>query len=145
MAAEGNINARQQGLGLDRNIVTQMDQFRASEFVNDVISGSTNYTSGFALLTITTSNVAKIRPLNIHMQNRETSAMTIVFRDGGITGGVVVGPYIVNPTQDRDILETSLRGRSFLSSIYPVVISGTYGQGIPINIAFLIEPTDYFE
>ena len=145
MSAEGNFNARQQGIGLDRNIVTKIDQFRASEFINDVISGSTNYTSGFALLTITTSNVAKIRPYNIHLQNRETSAMTIVFRDGGITGGVVVGPYIINPTQHLDIEPQQLQGRSFVSSIYPVVISGTYGQGIPINIAFIVEATDYFE
>ena len=145
MSAEGNIIARQQAIGLDRNIVTQIDQFRASEFINDVISGSTNYTSGFALLTITTSNVAKIRPLNIHLQNRETAAMTIVFRDGGITGGVVVGPTIINPTSERDILQEALQGRSFVSSIYPVVISGTYGQGIPINIGFIVEPSDYYE
>jgi hypothetical protein len=143
--AEGSINARQQGIGLDRNIVTQMDQFRASEFINDVISGANNYTSGFALLTITASNVAKIRPYNIHFQNRETAAMTVVFRDGGITGGVVAGPYIINPTSQKDVLEGELRGRSFVSSIYPVVISGTFSAGIPINIGFLIEPSDYFE
>ena len=145
MSAEGNINARQQGIGLDRNIVTKIDQFRASEFINDVISGSTNYTSGFALLTITTSNVAKIRPLNIHFQNRETSAMTVVFRDGGITGGVVAGPYIINPTSQKTVLQEELQGRSFVSSIYTVVISGVFGQGIPINIGFIIEASDYYE
>ena len=143
--AEGNIIARQQAIGLDRQIVTQIDQFRASEFINDVISGANNYTSGFALLTITTSNLAKIRPFNIHFQNRETAAMTVLFRDGGITGGVVAGPYILNPTQDRTISPENLQGRSFLSSIYAVVISGTYTQGIPVNIGFIIEPSDYFE
>ena len=145
MTMENNINARQQGIGLNRDIVTKIDEFRASEFINDVISGTNNYTSGFALLTITTSNVAKIRPYSIHLQNRETSHMTIVFRDGGITGGVVVGPYIINPTQHFDILKEQLQGRSFVSSIYPVVISGTFGQGIPINIGFIIEASDYYE
>jgi hypothetical protein len=145
VSAEGDIRVRQQGIVLDRNIGTQIDQFRASEFINDVISGATNYTSGFNLLTITTSNVAKIRPLNIHFQNRETSAMTVVFRDGGITGGVVAGPYIINPTSQKTVPPEELQGRSFVSSIYPVVISGVFAQGIPINIGFIIEASDYFE
>ena len=144
MSAEGNIIARQQALGRDRTIVDQIDLLRASEFVSDVLSGASNYTSGFALLAMVLSNVARIRPLNIHFQNRETSAMTVVYRDGSITGAIVAGPYIINPTQDRTIKKEDLEGRYFLSGIYPVVISGTFSAGIVNNIGFIIEPDDYF-
>lgn len=145
MSAEGNINARQQAMGRDRAIVTQMDLFRASEFVQDVLSGASNYTSGFNLLSGVQSNVARIRPLNIHFQNRETAAMTVVYRDGGITGIIVAGPYIINPTSDRTIPEENLRGRYFLSSVYAVVISGTFSAGIVNNIGFVVEPDEYYE
>ena len=142
--AEGYIIARQQALGRDRATVDQMDLFRASEFVQDVLSGANNYTSGFTLLSGVVSNVARIRPLNIHFQNRETAAMTVVYRDGSITGTIVAGPYIVNPTQDRTIPKENLEGRYFLSGIYAVVISGTFSAGIVNNIGFIIEPDDYF-
>ena len=65
MSAEGNIIARQQALGRDRTIVDQIDLLRASEFVSDVLSGASNYTSGFALLAMVLSNVARIRPLGV--------------------------------------------------------------------------------
>lgn len=145
MSAEGNIIARQQAMGRDRAIVTQMDLFRASEFVQDVLSGASNYTSGFNLLSGVLSNVARIRPIGVGFQNRETAAMTVLFRDGGITGTIVAGPYILNPTQDRHIPRENLEGRYFLSSVYAVVISGTYSAGIVTQFAFIIEPDEYFE
>ena len=136
--------ARNQAMGRDRAIVDQMDLFRASEFVQDVLSGTNNYTSGFAMLAMVASNVARIRLLNIHFQNRETAAMTVVYRDGSITGTIVAGPYIINPTQDRTIPKENLDGRYFLSGIYPVVISGTFSAGIVNNIGYIIDPDDYF-
>ena len=142
--AEGNIIARQQAMGRDRAIIDQMDLFRASEFVQDVLSGTNNYTSGFTILSGVLSNVARIRPLSIHFQNRETAAMTVVYRDGSITGTIVAGPYIINPTSDRTIPEENLRGRYFLSGVYAVVLSGTFSAGIVNNIGYIIEPDDYF-
>lgn len=145
MSMEGSFIARQQAIGRDRAIVTEIDQFRASEFVGVRISGANNYTSGFSLLAMVASNVARIRPMNIHMQNAETAAMTILFRDGSITGDIVAGPYILNPTQDRTITKDNLLGRFFLSAIYPVVISGTFAAGIQTNIGYIIDPDDYYE
>ena len=139
------IIARQQAMGRDRAIVTQMDLFRASEFVHNVLSGANNYTSGFTILSGVLSNVARIRLLNIHFQNRETAAMTVVYQDGSITGTIVAGPYIINPTQDRTIPKENLDGRYFLSGIYAVVISGTFSAGIVNNIGYIIEPDEYFE
>ena len=136
--------ARQQAMARDRAIVDQMDLFRASEFVQDVLSGASNYTSGFTILSGVVSNVSRIRPLNIHFQNRETAAMTVVYRDGSITGTIVAGPYIVNPTSDRTIKKEDLDGRYFLSGVYAVVLSGTYSAGIVNNIGYIIEPDDYF-
>ena len=131
-------------MGRDRAIVDQMDLFRASEFINDVLSGASNYTSGFTLLSGVVSNVARIRLLNIHFQNRESAAMTVVYRDGSITGNIVAGPYIINPTQDRTIPKENLDGRYFLSGVYAVVISGTFSAGIVNNIGFIVDPDDYF-
>lgn len=145
MSAEGNIIARQQAMGRDRAIVTQMDLFRASEFVSDVLSGTNNYVSGFNLLSGVQSNVARIRPIAISFQNRETAAMTVLYRDGSITGTIVAGPFIINPTSDRTIPEENLRGRYFLSSVYAVVISGTFSAGIVNQFSFIIEPDEYYE
>ena len=144
MSAEGNIIARQQAMGRDRAQVDQMDLFRAAEFVQDVLSGASNYTSGFTMLSGVVSNVARIRLLNIHFQNRETAAMTVVYRDGSITGTIVAGPFIINPTSDRTIPKENLDGRYFLSGVYAVVLSGTFSAGIVNNIGFIIEPDDYF-
>ena len=139
-----HIIARQQAMGRDRAIVDQMDLFRAAEFVQDVLSGANNYTSGFTILSGVLSNVARIKLLNIHFQNRETAAMTVVYRDGSITGTIVAGPFIINPTQDRTIPEENLRGRYFVSGIYAVVLSGTFSAGIVNNVGYIIEPEDYF-
>jgi len=73
-----------QALGQDRQLITPMELLRASEFVSVVLSGTDNYVSGQSILTVMTSSVTRIRPLNVHLHNRETAAMTVVFRDGGI-------------------------------------------------------------
>jgi hypothetical protein len=136
---------RQQGIGRDRQIVTHIDPLRASEFVSTVLSGAANYVSGFSILDIDAGNVARIRPVNIFMQNRETALAAVAFRDGSITGDIVAGPFTVNPAQDRTIGPDELQGRYFLSGIYPVVVSGAYAAGIVTQIGYIIEADDYFE
>jgi len=140
-----SIIVRNTNIGMDRQIVTAMDQFRASEFVSDRVSGANNYTSGYNLLSVVTSNVGRIRPLNISIQNAEAAAATLVFRDGALTGTVVAGPYIVNAGQERHIEPTALRGRYFSSSIYVSVASGTFAAGIEVQVGYIIEPDDYYE
>lgn len=128
------------GMGVDRALVTALDRIRASEFLSLLVSGANNYTSGVSLFSVTASNVVRVRPLNIHFHNRETSAMTILFRDGLLTGSIIAGPYILNPTQGVDITYDNLEGRYFLSGIYAVVISGAFGQGIDVNMGIIQEP-----
>ena len=130
---------RAQVYGEHNNLVTPYDIFKASNFATDVISGANNYTSGYNFLSGTLSNVVRIRPINISFQNRETGAMTIVFRDGSITGAIVAGPFIVNATQDRSVVGDALLGRFFQSSIYAVVLSGTFGQGIVTTIGYVLD------
>ena len=130
----------QKKLGADRQIVTEIDLFRASTFTQVILSGANNYTSGQTVLNVTASSIVIMRPLNIHFQNRETAMMTVVFRDGSITGGIVAGPYVVNGQQDRTIEYAKLMGRRFLSGIYAVVLSGAFSQGIVLNIGYVLEP-----
>lgn len=139
------IVAQARVLGQDRQLVTPVDLFKASTFLDDILSGSNNYTSGQSLLTVTASNVARIRVLNWHFQNRETTHMTVLFRDGSLTGTRVAGPYILNPTSERGIAYDFLQGRYFVSGVYAVVLSGTFSAGIEVNFGYVNDPQDYFE
>lgn len=132
-------------MGQDRALVTPIDRFKASTFLDAILSGASNYTSGQSLLTVAASNVVRIRPLNFHFQNRETSHMTVLFRDGSITGDRVAGPFILNPTQDRRVPYEDVEGRYFTSGIYAVVLSGTFSAGIEVNIGFVLDALDFFE
>lgn len=136
----GYLEAVRKGLGQNRQTVTAMDELRASTFLAAVLSGANNYTSGQTLWTVIASSIVRFRPSNVHVNNRESSWISVVFRDGGIAGGVVAGPFRVNAAQDRTIPETELRGRYFLSSLYAVVISGTYAAGADIDVGYLLEP-----
>lgn len=129
-------------LGRNRQLVTALDVLRASEFVNALLSGTAAYTGGSGVLLFSgvLSSIVAIRPVNIHLHNRETSHVTVLFRDGSVTGGIVAGPYIVNPSQGRDIAYDELLGRRFLSGIFAAVISGTFGQGTDVNIGYIKEP-----
>jgi len=127
-------------IGLDRQFVTPMDEFRAAEYVSALVASASAYVSGSSLLTVVASNVVRMRPVNVHFLNREGSARTVVIRDGGIAGNIIGGPWILNPIQERDIEPKMLQGRYALSSFYMVVISGTYTSGIDVNIGYILEP-----
>lgn len=127
-------------IGRDRQVVTPIDEFRASQFTAVVLSGADGYVSGQTVLSVVASSIVRIRVINIHLHNRETANITVLFRDGGITGGVVAGPFRINPTTDRTIPKDELMGRFFLSSIYAVVLSGTYSAGSPLDIGYILEP-----
>jgi hypothetical protein len=133
-------NTEGRRIGANRQLVTPMDELRASDFITGLLSGANSYVSGITVLSGITSNIVTIRPLQAHLHNRETSHMTIVFRDGSISGNIVMGPYILNPTQERDINQEQLRGRRFTSGIYAMVISGTFSTGIDYQMGYLVEP-----
>lgn len=132
-------------MGPDGVIVTEMDLFRAGNAFAAVLSGANNYTSGQAVYSIVASSVVRQRLLNVHFHNRETSHMTVVFRDGSISGTLLGGPWVVNPTTGRDIPYEELAGRRFLSGVYAVVISGTFSAGIDVNVGYVLDPQDYYE
>lgn len=131
----------QKALGEDRQLLTPLDELRGSEFITGIISGANNYVSGIALYTVAASNIIRGRPLNMQMHNRETAHVTIVYRDGSITGDIFAGPYTINPASQRAVTRDELDGRRFLSGVYAVVISGpTFAQGIDYNIGWIQDP-----
>lgn len=131
---------REQRIGTDRQLVTPIDEFRAAEYTSAVLSGTANYVSGQTLLSITASNVVRMRLDHVHFHNRESGGRTIVFRDGGIAGNIIGGPWTINPIQERTIPPWMLKGHYALSSFYAVVISGTFTAGIDVTIGFINEP-----
>lgn len=137
MGREEQIQIR---MGQDRQLVTAIDLLRASEFVTGYISGANTYVSGVTILSAIASSIIRTRPVSIHLHNRETSHMTVLFRDGAIAGSIVCGPYVLNATQGRDIPLDELLGRRFLSGVYMVCISGTFATGIDYQMAYVNEP-----
>lgn len=130
----------QKAMARNRELVTPIDLLRGSDFTRAVLSGANNYTSGQSLQTVAVSNVVAIRPILIHLQSRETTPMTVLFRDGSITGTVVAGPYVLNPIQERVIPTEQLLGMRFTSGIYAVVISGVFGAGIQTYVGYVNDP-----
>lgn len=132
---------QQRRLGDNGQLVTPLDEFRASKSVFTILSGANPYVSGVAIYTIVASSVVIGRPLKIHLFNRESSHATVIFRDGGITGTVFAGPYKINPVSERTITRDELVGGRFTSGIYAVVISGpAFSQGIITDVGYLLEP-----
>jgi len=130
----------QRALGADRQLVTVMDLFRAGDFRTVVLSGANNYTSGQAVYSVVASSIVIGRPVNIAIHNRETSHMTFLFRDGGISGTIFAGPYRVEGRNQLRINPDELLGRRFVSGIYAVVISGTFSAGMDLTVSFVLEP-----
>ncbi len=138
----GYVEEVRKALWQNRQTVQAMDELRATQALAAVLSGATNYTSGQTLWTVVASSIVRFRAINVHANNRESSWISFVLRDGGITGAVVAGPFRVNPVQDRTIPDTELRGRYFVSSVYAVVISGpAYAAGIDIDLGYILEPS----
>lgn len=127
-------------IGEFRQLVAPIDLFRAANFTRNILSGANNYTSGQSLVTVTASSVVRIKPVMVHIQNRETTHMTILFRDGSITGTVVAGPYFVTPLSERSVTADQMLGLRFVSGIYAVVISGAFSAGIQTAIGYVLEP-----
>lgn len=130
-------------LGEDRQLLTPLDELRGSEFIEIVLSGTGAFTagSGVSLYSVAASNIIRGRPLNIHFLNRETAHITVLFRDGSITGGIFAGPYTINPISERTILPDELLGRRFFSGIHAVIISGpSFAQGVDLDIGWIQDP-----
>lgn len=127
-------------LGRDRQLITPLDLFRASDFRTAILSGAANYTSGQSIYSVVASSIVRLRPLDISMHSRETTHMTVLFRDGGISGAIFAGPYTINPTSQRIVKYDELGGRFALSGVYAVVISGTFVTGIDVTVGFVLEP-----
>ena len=136
---EGEIARR---LGDNGQLVTPLDELRAAKATGiGVISGANTYLSGLAVYAIVASSIVIGRPMGMHIFNRESSHITIVFRDGGISGAIFAGPYKVNPIAERTIKPDELIGARFTSGAYVLVISGpAFSQGILLDFRYLLEP-----
>ena len=143
-------------LSPDRELVTPLDTFRGAEFVAaSIISGAvlsnerSVLSGGGRALAITTSNVARIRMLNLELHNDEPGWIQVEFRDGGTAGGRVLGPYDLNPLTGLSKKAEELQGRYFTSSVHLQVLSGYAAQplsnGIKVNVGYILEPRDFFE
>jgi hypothetical protein len=129
------------GIGLNRQLVTPLDIIRGSEFFSGVLSGAATYVSGFTIYSGIASNIVKGRLHNAHFFNNENATVTIVFRDGSLTGTIFAGPWQVNAGAERDIRPDMLRGMYFTSGVYIVVISGpAYSRGINYRVGWQQDP-----
>lgn len=126
-------------VGQDRQIVSVMDPFRASQFFSTALSGGNNYTSGYIIASAIASSFTRWRPMSLHFQNRESTSMTVLLHDGALANPVA-GPFILNPNQERVVTEDQLRGRFFLSGVYAVVLSGSFLAGITLDMGYVKEP-----
>lgn len=143
-----------QNLHPDRKLVTPLEIERgASFFTGNIISGavaSNNIPvlSGGGLLYQVSSPV-RVRMLGLEMFNREIGWLEIEFRDGGETGGRVLGPYTLNGRASVTKSRDDLIGAYFTSSIHAVILSGYAAQplsnGVRANLRYVLEPTDYRE
>jgi len=129
-----------QGLGRDRQWVDPIDQFRAGDYTSEILSGTDNYVSGMYILSAIASNAIRERLTKVHVLNRETNPMVLVFRDGGIAGNIIGGPWTFAQLQDRTITQEELAGAYAVSGIYAVVISGTFSAGMMVTVGRVAEP-----
>ena len=142
-------------LGLNRDLVTPIDELRAAEFaVGTVISGGivSNaldiLSGGGRLRDVATSNQVRIRPLNLEVFNQEGGWLELEFRDGFTTGSRVLGPYYIQARSGIKRNRDELIGRYFTSGIFVQVLSGWAAQplstGVKVNISFVEEPLDRY-
>ena len=136
-------------LGQDRQLVTPMDELRASDFaVGSLASGA--HLSGGGVTLRAVSGPVIIRPMNAAFYNLENAFYEIEFRDGGFLGARVLGPYRVLAYGEKRLAQEELLGHRFTSSVYLMVISGsvatmTSGAGIRADMGFIQEPRDFYE
>ena len=136
-------------LGQDRQLVTPIDQLRASDFaVGSLASGA--HLSGGGVTLRAVSGPVIIRPMNVELYNLESVFYEVEYRDGGFLGGRVLGPYRILPYGEKRLAQEELMGHRFTSSVYLMVISGaaatmTSGAGIRAGMGFIQEPRDFYE
>ena len=147
------IDITEKRIGPNRELVTPMDEFRGATFsVGTIISGailSNNLdilSGGGRLYPVVASSVVELRPVNLEMWNQEAGWLEVEFRDGGWTGGRVLGPYYLQGRSRKGIPYEELKGRYFTSSIFAVVLSGWAAQplstGVKVNISYVKVPLD---
>mgnify|MGYP001564098837 CR=1 FL=1 len=144
----------QQNLHPDRKLITPLEVERGATFaIGSIISGavaSNNIpvASGGGLLYQVSSPV-KVRMLGLEMFNREVGWIELELRDGGETGGRVLGPYSLGGRAGVSKSKDDLIGAYFTSSVHAVVLSGFAAQplsnGIRVNLRFVLDPSDYDE
>lgn len=127
---------------VDRDLKTPIDLFRAAGFATGAAL-SAHVASGLLLKQV--SSEVKIRPLNIEMYNRNANWVCIEYRDGGMSGGRVLGPYVINTTSERRIGYDEIVGAYFTSGAYMCVISGAVSQGVVGSIRYVQEALDIRE
>lgn len=137
-------------LGPNRELLTPMEVFRASDFrVGTIESGA--HLSGRGLTLYQVSSPVKVKLLNVELFNAEAGWIEVEFRDGGFQGGRVLGPYRLNLYSNLRLPYEDVLGRTFTSSIYAMIRSGytanpiNSGFGVLVNASICLEPRDYYE
>lgn len=128
-------------------LLTPLDVFRGGDFsTGTLVSG--HITSGNGLNVRLVSGTVTMRPINVHLYNREGGWIEVAFFDGGRGGPRVLGPYRLQPYAERTIPYHEVVGSYFTSGIHAQALSGWVAQplsnGVDIKIGWVPEYTDAF-
>ncbi|MCL0059604.1 hypothetical protein M1O20_03840 [Dehalococcoidia bacterium] len=125
---------------VERELKTEIDVFQAAKFSAGILT-SAHVASGLDLVSV--ASPTKLRVLNLEAYNAEPGWIQLEFRDGGLDGGRVLGPYTLNARSERRIGYHDLLGRHFLSGICVAFLSGyttlPLSTGVKINVSYLRE------
>lgn len=140
---------RERKLGLNAELVTPIEMFRAADF--GVGSLTSSHLSA-ALEIRQVSSPTRLRMLNLEMSNQAVGWIEFEFRDGGLSGGRVLGPYRLLGSQRLPLKTDEVIGRHFTSSISVAFLSsyvanalgGSGNAEVKINASWIAEPTDAY-
>ena len=128
---------------VERELRTEIDVFQAAKFSTGIFT-SAHVASGLSLVSVVSPT--NIRPLNLELFNQDAGWIEVEFRDGGLDGGRVLGPYVLNARSERRLSYDELIGRYFTSGIHMTFISGytatPLSSGIKVNVSHVKEVTE---
>ena len=127
----------------ERSLVTPIDIFQAAKFSTGIFT-SGHVASGLSLVSVVSPT--NIRPLNLELFNQDAGWIEVEFRNGGLDGGRVLGPYVLNARSERRLSYDEVVGRYFTSGIHMTFLSGytatPLSAGIKVNISYIKEVTE---
>ena len=128
---------------VERELRTEIDVFQAAKFSTGIFTNA-HIASGLSLVSVVSPT--NIRPVNLELFNQDAGWIEVEFRDGGLDGERVLGPYVLNARSERRLSYDELIGRYFTSGIHMTFIAGYTAtplpNGIKVNVSYVKEVTE---